>query len=98
MNPEIIPAGSVIFRDKLPLRNVPVVIKIDRSDSSTIYFEHRLTIGIWVTAGVIINIVGMCLGLLWSFKWNDRNTGFTIAAISGLPMSLVALLVAVLKL
>jgi hypothetical protein len=95
--PYILPAGNVTFRDALPLITGPVRINFQETKCSAFLFDHELQGGFWFAVGLAINVVGILMGCLWSFKWHDPQTGFTIGAISGLPMSLVGVCIMVFK-
>lgn len=92
-NPKTLKPGTIKYRRKLPLRKDEVDIDGDGVlECPTLLFEHELNGGIYAFAGIVINLLGIFLGILWSFVWKDPQTGFTVAAIAGLPMNLLALL------
>jgi hypothetical protein len=60
-------------------------------------FEHEWMAGIYVTLSVLFTLLGLFLGLLWSVRWKDPATGFTIATISGLPLTCLTVFVNIHK-
>ena len=96
-HPEVfLETHTVDFRKRLPLCEFKEVTA-DGSEIIGLIFEHEWMSGIYVTSAVLLTLLGLFLGLLWSFKWRDPATGFTIATIIGLPLTSLTVFVTIHK-
>jgi len=52
---------------KLRLRETEVEVRPDGMDFSPLLFDHEIKGGIIIVIGVILNLLALLLGFLWSF-------------------------------
>ena|SRR5277367_2451015 len=98
LKPNASKPADTTYRRNLPLREVDALVSsYGGRGCESMCFEYSVNRGYFAMTAIVINALALIIGLVYSIVKRDIASGFTLAASLGVPMALLALIVALWK-